>query len=163
MSKQAPSKSQSSSKASPSISAKELQQLQELIVGLKEELETAQDKEQRALADYQNLIRRTQEERGRLVKLATLELVESLLLPLEHLNLALTQTEDTGLQLVAGELLQALHENGLEELDVMGKEFDVEQMEVVERSGKGQKVTGVAKPGYRLNGEIIQHAKVVVG
>jgi len=115
------------------------------------------------VADYQNLLRRTQEERTKMVKMIAVEIMESLLLPIEHLSLVAEQSQDSGVKMAIDELWQALRGQGLEEIQVMGKEFDVTQMEVVERSGDGNQVTQVVKPGYTLFGQVIQHAKVIVG
>ncbi|HEX7017780.1 MAG TPA: nucleotide exchange factor GrpE [Patescibacteria group bacterium] len=130
---------------------------------LQQQLAEAQEREKRALADYQNIIRRNQEERLRLTKAVTQEVVGRLVEPLHHLNLAAQQLNDPGLDMVVTQLWQKLHEMGLQEIDVLGKPFDVETMEVVEKKGEGTTVTQVMTPGYVLNGEVIQHARVVVG
>ena len=49
------------------------------LLNLVSQLEEAKTKEQRALADYQNLVRRTKEERARTIKLAARDFVESLI------------------------------------------------------------------------------------
>lgn len=123
----------------------------------------AQQKEQRALADYNNLQRRTREERTKLVHLATIELVEALLQPLSHLRLASEQIKNQGLEMVVDQLWQVLTHHGLETIAVLGKEFDVKTMEVVEKEDAGEVVTKVVREGYTLNGVVIQHAKVVLG
>ena len=115
------------------------------------------------MADYKNLIRRTQEERGKVAKLSTRDFAETILQPLEHLSLAAEQVNDPGINMVATELWQALESQGLQEIETAGKTFDVETMEVVERMGEGDAVVKVVSRGYMLNGEVIRHAKVVVG
>lgn len=138
--------------------------LEENIVTLSTELAQAQEKERRALADYQNLLRRTQEERVRFMKMANAEILESFLQPLEHLSLAAAQIQDPGLNMVVHQFTQILEGFGLKEIEVLGKEFDVETMEVVENApGDSQRVTSVVKKGYSLNGQVIQHAKVILG
>jgi molecular chaperone GrpE len=82
---------------------------------------------------------------------------------LDHLVLAAVQLKDKGLDMVVNELQMTLREQGLEEIQVMGKAFDVATMEVVEKQNKAEKVTAVVSRGYRLNGEVIRHAKVVLG
>ena len=145
---------------STKVSAKQLQsKLKQALA----ELEEARAKEQRALADYQNLVRRTREERSKLAKMAGRDFVESLIQPLEHLSLAAEQINNPGIDMVVAELKQALAAHGLQEIEVLGKNFDVNTMEVVERVGEGDVVVKVVKRGYMLNGEVIQHAKVVVG
>jgi molecular chaperone GrpE len=130
---------------------------------LKQDLAQAKATALRCQADYQNLIRRTQEDRIRLVKLATRGLVESLLQPLDHLSLASAELKDQGLDMVVNQLWKALSEEGLEEIKVMGQPFDPLTMEVVDKKGEGEVVQAVVRKGYRLHGEVIQHAKVIVG
>jgi len=149
--------------STPKFTSDELAKLRSQIVQLKSQLTQAQSKEMRALADYQNLLRRTQEERGKLIKLIAAEVMSSLLLPIEHLSLLAQKGQDPGVKMVVDELWQVLSQQGLAEIQALGQEFDVEQMEVVEKSGKGTRVTQVIRPGYSLNGQVIQHAKVVVG
>jgi molecular chaperone GrpE len=128
----------------------------------------AQESERRAIADYHNLMRRTQEERVKMVKLAGREIIEGLLQPLEHLYLAKEQLKDKGLDMVYQQFQQALRSEGVEEIECLGKEFDPHTMEVVgkesvKESKQIDKVVKIAQRGYRLNGEVIRHVKVVVG
>jgi molecular chaperone GrpE len=130
---------------------------------LQEKLQSAKDSELRSKADYQNLVRRTQEERSKLIKMASLQFVESLLQPLDHLRLAAEHIQDPGLEMVVKQLWQVLEDNGVKALDIVGKKFDENQMEVVEKEGDGDIVKKIVTQGYTLNGEVIRHAKVVVG
>lgn len=140
---------------------------QDSVEEIKAQLQQAKDAELRARADYQNLIRRNQAERQQLIKLATKSLVSDLLQPIEHLALASQQLNDQGLNMVVTQFWQTLENNGLQEINPVGQPFDVETMEAVEIKGEGSEdeleVLSVVKRGYRLNGEVIQHAKVVVG
>lgn len=136
--------------------------LEAKLLDLEEKLQAAAEKEKRSLADYQNLLRRTQEERLKSIKLANQSLIEELIQPLEHLEMAAVQLNDAGLNMVLDQLKKVLKNEGLEEIEVMGKRFDVEVMEAVEKNGQGDKVVKVIRKGYRLNGVVIQHAKVVL-
>lgn len=127
------------------------------------QLTQAQDRERRALADYQNLLRRTQKDTAQFAKLATKDLINQLIQPLEHLRLASQQVQDKGLDMVITQLWQVLEQNGVTTIDPAGEEFSVETMEAVERTGKSTKVSKVLARGYLLNGEVLQYAKVVVG
>lgn len=145
------------------------------------ELAGAKERERRAVADYQNLVRRSAEERVRVAKLAALDFVENLLEPLSHLSLASEQINDQGLKMVVDQLWQKLNEAGLEEINPIGQVFDVQTMEAIpdpenkEKSSitkeaepnettsvREHKVIKVVAKGYRLGGEIIRHAKVIV-
>ncbi len=145
---------------------------------LEAELQTCQERERRALADYQNLIRRQQDERASIIKLASKGLVGDLLLPLEHLSLAAEQLNDSGLEMVIKQFWQVLKQHGLQEIvPELGGEFRVEEMEAVEEGnrqkaarhggdaveGRSGKIKKVIRKGYKLNGEVLQFAKVVVG
>ena len=134
----------------------------EELTQLVNQLEETKAKEQRSLADYQNLVRRTREERLRIIKLAAQDFVDSLIQPLTHLSLASEQINNDGLDMVVTQLWQVLEENGLKKIDCIGKKFDIETMEVIERGKKGNKVIKIVKEGYLLNDEVVQHAKVIL-
>lgn len=138
---------------------------------LQAELDAIQEREKRALADYQNLVRRHRQERLLLAKFANQELLTSLLQPLEHLSLAAEKLDDEGLNMVVNDLWRVLKEEGLEELRPLGEEFDEEIMEAVnsdprkneeKKSKKNLVVREVVRPGYKLHDRVLQHAKVMV-
>ena len=141
----------------------ELAAIQAALVAAESRATTAEEREKRALADYQNLVRRSQAERLQVMKLAGVEFASVLLAPLDNLNRAASQLNDPGLNLVISQFNQTLAQVGLEEIKVLGQKFDVNTMEAVETQGGGEKVIGVVTKGYRLNGEVIAHAKVVLG
>lgn len=146
----------------------ELARLHQKIEGLEHELGQAQEATRRSQADYQNLVRRNQEERAALIKMAGRDIIESLLEPLHHLELAAAQLNDAGLNMVVHQFRHSLEQHGLEELHPVGQPFDIETMEVVEKTKPDvdeQKavVVEVRSKGYKLNGSVIRHAKVVLG
>jgi molecular chaperone GrpE len=138
-------------------------QLQQKIEELQGKLIEVQEREKRSLADYQNLQRRTQQERGHVAKFANRELIQSLLPILENLGTATQQIKNKGLDMILDQLKQVLQQYGVEEINALGKEFDLETMEAVETNGEGNFVTEVIKKGYKLKGEVIQHAQVILG
>jgi molecular chaperone GrpE len=149
-------------------SSSEIQNLEAELERVQAEVHTAQENERRAIADYKNLMRRTQEDRIKMVKMAGKNIIEAILQPFEHLYLAKEQLKDKGIEMVYQQFQQALQNEGLEEIAVLGKEFDPAVMEVVDKQpvdDKKQigKVIKVAKRGYTLNGEVIEHAKVIIG
>lgn len=147
----------------PSVEKQENTELAQL----QEQLQAAQEGERRARADYQNLVRRTQEERAMLIKLATKSFVADLLQPLAHLSLAAQQINDQGLNMVIQQLWQVLDNQGLKEINPIGQKFDITTMEVVDKEADVDENEGevikVVKVGFSLNGEVIEHAKVVMG
>ena len=144
-------------------SNKKQNQLQQKIEELQGKLIEVQEREKRSLADYQNLQRRTQQERGHVAKFANRELIQSLLPILENLETATQQIKNKGLDMILDQLKQVLQQYGVEEINALGKEFDLETMEAVETNGEGNFVTEVIKKGYKLKGEVIQHAQVILG
>ncbi len=137
--------------------------IEERIQQLESELSDAQETAARFRADYDNLQKRTEKWKQRLVRVANKEFVGPLLDPLSHLKMAADQLEDQGLDMVVSQLWQTLENQGLERINPLGEVFDVETMEAVERTGEGEIVKAVRQPGYRLNGKVVRHAKVVVG
>jgi molecular chaperone GrpE len=157
------------------VDSVENEELNTLIEKLNGELELAREKERRAVADYQNLVRRSREEKVKVAKFASLDLVETIIDPLSHLSLAADQINDQGLNMVISQLWMKLNESGLEEINPFGKPFDVNTMEavadpsqdnpeVVTEENEEAKLTvvKVVSKGFKLNGEIIRHAKVIV-
>jgi len=140
------------------VISEEQRKIQELQLLLNASLE----REKRALADYQNLQRRSMEERVAFIKMANKDFCQVLLQPLEHLSMAAANLKDQGLNMVVDQFWKELHEFGLEELEVVGQKFDLNTMEVVDKQGDGEKVTKIVRKGYKLNGEVIQHAQVIL-
>jgi molecular chaperone GrpE len=140
----------------------DLKNLKNKLQTLESALSQSQERERRSLADYQNLMRQSQNQRANLVKLANADLLLAILEPLEHLSVANAQLQDEALSMIVKQLWKRLNDMGLEEIEVLGKKFDVETMEAIEKTSKGEKVIKVLRKGYRLNGEIIQHAQVVL-
>ncbi len=149
--------------SNPSVQDSTIEKLQAELAETQAQIQALAEREKRVLADYQNLIRRSQEERIKVAKLAGAEFVSVLLQPLDHLSRAAAQLKDKGLDMVVNQFWQVLGEVGLKEISVLGQKFDVTTMEAIERKGEGEKVVAVASKGYTLNGEVIQHAKVVLG
>jgi molecular chaperone GrpE len=140
------------------VISEEQRKIQELQLLLNASLE----REKRILADYQNLQRRFQEEKLTFIKMANKNLCQALLQPLEHLSLAAANIKNQGLDMVIEQFWKELHDFGLTEIEVLGKKFDLKTMEAMGKKGDGEKVVEVVRKGYMLNGEVIQHAGVVL-
>jgi molecular chaperone GrpE len=76
--------------------------------------------------------------------------------------MAATNIQNQGLDMVIEQFWKELKDFGLEELKVLGQKFDLNTMEVVDKKGEGEKVVEVVRKGYKLNGEVIQHAQVIL-
>ncbi len=151
-------KNQSESEAVEEAVSEEQRKIQELQLLLANSLE----REKRVLADYQNLQRRSQEERMVFIKMANKDFCQVLLQPLGHLSLAAANLKDRGLDMVIEQFWKELQNFGLMEIEALGQKFDLKTMEVVDKKGEGEKVIEVVRKGFTLNGEVIQHAQVIL-
>ena len=118
----------------------------------------------RALADYHNLQRQTDSWREEFTKYASSNLVRKLLEILDDLEKAQEHLGDEGLKLIIEKLQNILREEGIEEIEVLGKEYDPATAEVVstEPGEKDNVVVKVLQKGYKLSDKIIRVAKVIV-
>jgi len=122
----------------------------------------------RALADYQNLLKQTAREKSEFAKYALTDFLHNVLPVYDHLKMALSglRPEDDkspwveGVKHVLKQFRQVLAEHGIEEISTVGEKFDHETMEAIQ--GEGETVAQEVMPGYRLNGKVIRHAKVIV-
>lgn len=118
----------------------------------------------RAIADYQNLEKRSAASQEKYIRFANQSLIESLLPLVDDLERAATHLNDQGLTLVYQKLFTLLHDQGLEEIKASNQPFNPELMECSEVV-KGQKnqVVEVVTKGYILNDRVLRPAKVKVG
>jgi len=136
---------------------------------LQKELEEKDLAYRRALADYQNLKRRTEDDQARFVKLASAGLLTRFLEPLDYLGQAVAHMNDKGLEMIYQQFLRVLSDENVQKLETVGKPFDAETMEAVEGSGdtaqdqNGEIVTQEVRAGYTMNGYLLRPAKVIVG
>lgn len=136
-----------------------LESLSEEIVSLKNQLA-------RALADYDNLRKRTEEEREIWVKYAGQRIVAKLISILDILESAQTHLNDQGLAIAIGEFKKVLLEEELEEVrPKQGEKFDHNVHEVIETvpGGKHGEIAELVLPGWKFkDGFIVRVAKVKV-
>ncbi len=122
----------------------------------------------RALADFQNLQKRTQEEKEAIIKFANEVLIGRLVFVLENLEYLTKHIEDKGLELIFKEFKQILSDEGLKEIDVQDQEFDPttmeasESIELTEENSDGKVLETVTK-GYVLKNKVLKPARVKVG
>lgn len=118
----------------------------------------------RAVADYQNLKRRSEEDRLRIVKYANSELLSELLPVLDNFESLLKHNSDEGLKITVKHFTDILKNIGLVEIEVLGLDFDPTLCEAVEMvPGEKNKVVEVLQKGYRYQDKLLRPAKVNVG
>lgn len=118
----------------------------------------------RALADYKNLENRVQNERNQMQDTIKKNIVDRLFPVLDNLNQAEVFMKDPGLQMVAKSFSQALAEIGVEEIQLLGQDYDPYTAEVIEvvPGDADNIIVEVLQKGYKLNGSVIRHGKVKV-
>jgi molecular chaperone GrpE len=137
---------------------------QSKIVQLEERIADLESKWKRTLADYDNLRKRVEREKGDLVKLASASLIDKLLAVLDDLERVERHLKDRGLDLAMKQFRQVLATEEVAEIEALGKEFDPELMDCTEIvKGKENIVVEVDQKGYQLAGKVIRPAKVKVG
>lgn len=118
----------------------------------------------RALADYQNLVKRSEAEKEEMRLYAVEQLLKKLLPIVDNLERAQKHTENEGVALVLKELFFVLTQYGVKPIDVVGKEFNPEYMECIEVvKGKKDVVIACIEPGYQMHEKLLRAAKVQVG
>lgn len=118
----------------------------------------------RALADYQNLERRTGEQMSQMRKIASRGLLLQLLDVMDDIDRAEVFVTDTGLAMVRSKMQKIFDDSGVKTMDLVNQEFDpylAECIDLVE--GKENQVIKVLQKGYYLDGEVLRTAKVAVG
>lgn len=127
-----------------------------------------EDKYKRALADYQNLLKRTAQEKQDFVKYANEGLLHEIIPVYDNLKMSLAHADENadkngwleGVKHVIKQFREILKSLGVEEIETKGKKFNPELMEAVD--GKGDKVKQEIKPGYKLHGKVVIPAKVIL-
>lgn len=118
----------------------------------------------RTLADYQNLERRIEEERKLLSKLSAALLIEKLLPVLDNLENANVHLKDQGLDLVIKQFKDILNQEGVQEIEAQGQEFDPKYHEAIdaEEGNEENRVVRVVTKGYKIEDKVIRPSRVVV-
>ncbi|MEK7112795.1 MAG: nucleotide exchange factor GrpE [Patescibacteria group bacterium] len=130
------------------------------------EINKLQNQLARALADYDNLRKRTEVEKEAWTKFSSEMVLVKLLPVLDILENAQRHLNDQGLGLSIGEFKRILGEEGLEEVSPKANDnFDPRIHEAVEslEGGKKGKVSELVLGGWRFrDGKVIRVAKVKV-
>ncbi|MFM8640413.1 MAG: nucleotide exchange factor GrpE [Planctomycetota bacterium] len=155
--------------------APEREEMKSALHALEAELAKAKEDTLRAVADFQNLQRRTMEQEPRLRMNAAGGVVRNVIPVLDNFDLALAQDPSRmtvegaieGLRMVRTELIRALERSGVELIQPKaGDAFDPHHAEAIMQ----RPVAGIAsghvsmtlQPGYRLGDTVLRAAKVAV-
>lgn len=131
---------------------------------LNKKIIAAEEKYKRAIADYQNLQRRTQEQKTEWIKSANKDLLLKMLPVLDTLMLAWKHITDKGLQITIDQFLKLLEQEGLTRIKTIGEEFNPHTMEAITTlEGEEGKVLEEVRPGFMLYDSVLRSAQVIVG
>ena len=155
----------------------EVSLLKKRIEELEKESADMKNKYMYAMAEAENIRKRTAKEKIDGIKRANKGLLLSLLTFMDNFERALKAGEQDanvqgteyykGIELIHKQFIDFMHDNGVTEIESLGEEFDPNVHEAltmieVPDIDKEQVVEVYAK-GYKLNDELLRTAKVVVG
>jgi molecular chaperone GrpE len=135
---------------------------------LKNQIKTLDENWKRALADYQNLLRRVESDKREFIKLANANLIARLLPSLDIMEMSAVHTKDLGVEMAAKQFHQALTEEGLELIEpAPDSSFDPALHECSEAldlpGGKAENtISELVLKGYRIGDYVLRPAKVKV-
>ena len=142
---------------------KEEKEHEEKCVECKEELAQVETRYKRALADYQNLEKRSREERSDWIKQASKDILLRLLPLVDTLSLANKHEENQTLKVAYQQFLDILKSEGVTKIETVGKKFDPHLMECIDMAGDGDEVIEEVREGYMLHDKLLRVAQVRVG
>lgn len=138
---------------------------------LRAENEEQEDRIKRLIAEFDNFKKRSAKEREQLYNSIISDIAISLLPVLDNLEKAVSvKTEDenyrVGVELVLKQFKEVLANNGVKEIEAVGKNFDPELHEAVssvEDPDLGvQEIKEEYRKGYMIGNKVIRHSLVVV-
>ena len=120
----------------------------------------------RALADYDNLRKRSELEREILLKFSSERIIARIVPLLDSLENAQRHLKDSGLAIIIADFKKVLYDERLEEiLPKKGDTFNEELHEAIEACEGGKKGTilELVLPGWKfIDGPVLRHGKVKV-
>lgn len=132
----------------------------------KKRVKELEDKLARALADYQNLAKRTDKERQEIITRSNKNLLRDLLPGLDILERAQEHLKDQGLGMAIDQFQKTLESNGVRDIKIeKGQKFDAERHEATEivKGGQPGTIAEVLRKGYEWrDGLILRPAQVKV-
>ncbi|TXJ57840.1 nucleotide exchange factor GrpE [Brachyspira aalborgi] len=135
------------------------------------------DKYMRAMAETENIRKRAAKEKIDTIRRANKDLLLSLLNFMDNFERAIKAGENNndiqnseyykGIELIHKQFIDFIHDNGVEEIECLGEEFNPnlhEALTVIEIPDcEHEKIVEVYAKGYKLNDELLRTAKVIVG
>jgi len=151
-----------------------LQVLEEENALLKQQLAEKQDSLLRAMADFDNFRRRTRQEMEEIRRIALEEFLRSLLRVMDNFERAMQAAEESqsfdklmeGVQLTYRQLQSLLREAGVQPIEAVGKPFDPNFHEAVQRvespEHPDETVLEEVERGYMIQSRVLRPSRVKV-
>ena len=132
---------------------------------LEKRVEELENDWKRALADYKNLEKRTNEEKTIITQFANAVLIENLLPVLDNFTMLENHTDDEGVKMSIKEFAQTLKDAGLREVEIKeGDKFNPEIMDAVETiPGEENTVLEIIRIRYYFKEKLLRPVSVKVG
>jgi len=151
-------------------------EVNEKVEKLETELKNFNDKHLRLMAEYDNYRKRTLKEKAELMKtggekilLGILPLIDDFERAQQHIDKATDiDAVKSGITLIYNKFISFLSQQGIKEIETIGKDFDAEIYEALTKipaptqAMKGKIIDCIEK-GYMLDDKLIRYPKVVVG
>jgi molecular chaperone GrpE len=118
---------------------------------------------QRLQAEFDNYVKRTDKEKGDVIKTASEGLIIQLLSVLDNFELALKHNEDKGVNMIYSELYTILEKEGVKPIEAVGR-FNPKYHEVLiqEEGDEDDVIVAELQKGYMLGDKVIRAAKVKI-
>jgi molecular chaperone GrpE len=131
---------------------------------LQVQYDESEGKYRRALADYQNLQKRSQEDRLLWIRTANKELLLKILVIFDTLEMAYQHSQDKNIQVSIQQFLDVLKSEGVTKIETVGKKFDPNVMEAI-TTGEGKEgiVLQELRVGFMIHESLLRAAQVTVG
>lgn len=153
------------------IQLDQFKSLKEELDSLRAENEEQEDRIKRLMAEFENFKKRSAKEREQLYNSIISDIAISFLPVIDNLEKAVSvKTEDenyrVGVELVLKQFKEVLANNGIKEIEAVGKTFDPELHEAVssveDESLGTQEIKEEYRKGYMIGNKVIRHSLVVV-
>lgn len=165
-------KDEEQSPGAPEATASPVEEGEADLESLHADLEAARAAHARAVADYQNLLRRSRDERAEWSAAAVSGAVSAFLPVIDDLERAIDATPGEmsdqpwaeGVRLVMQKFRGVLEQSGVTEIHALGKPFDPARHEAAGTApGPEGAVVHLVRRGYALGDRVVRPAMVIVG
>jgi molecular chaperone GrpE len=152
--------------------AEDIETLQQALAEEKEKAEKYLANWQRSQADFDNYKKRSEQEIGEVMELASSALISNLLPVMDDLDRALASVPaeldesnwTEGIKLIYNKFKATLEAQGLTEIEARGEPFDPRLHEaVMQQEGEEGMVIEEIQKGYKFKGKVIRPSLVIVG